>query len=445
MAVSDFKITEVLPRVQYMATALQTDFVIPFRFFEAADIKIVLGTGDPEDPADYTITGDGLNSNGTLTMDVGVPLDTLVTIYRDSDIERLTNFQNSGEWTAQNVNDQLNRLTTFIQEVALKSVDLAVRLPITSQLESFVFPDEGPTANANHVICWSSDGLTLVNGPTAADILNASAILEDVGDYATLTLGYKNDAQAAQIAAEAAAAGMKWRPSVRFATIVNDSLTGLAARNGITPIAGNRVLVMAQTAPAQNGVYIAAAGAWARATDADSWTELVGQVVVTEEASTVAGVTDVPYICTVNTGGTLGVTSVTWSILPVPISDGSITSAKLTAQALLDLRQIPRNSVSAAYTFGLSDGGQQFLHPTADVTARNWTIPANGTVSFPIGTAITIVNQNGAGNITLGITTDTLRWAGAGYTGSRVIAPNGLVTILKIDTTEWMISGSGLS
>lgn len=107
--------------------------------------------------------------------------------------------------------------------------------------------------------------------------------------------------------------------------------------------------------------------------------------------------------------------------------------------------RIRQNIKSAAYTLTWEDSGCHILHPSADTTARIWTIPANSSVVFPIGTTITFVNQNGAGVITIAITTDTMRLAGAGTTGSRTLAANGIATALKITATEWIISGTGLT
>lgn len=106
---------------------------------------------------------------------------------------------------------------------------------------------------------------------------------------------------------------------------------------------------------------------------------------------------------------------------------------------------IPQNSQSAAYTLVLADAGRHILHPSADTTARTFTIPANSSVAFPIGTVITFVNQNGAGVVTIAITTDTMRLAGAGTTGSRTLAANGIATAIKLTATEWIISGTGLT
>lgn len=100
---------------------------------------------------------------------------------------------------------------------------------------------------------------------------------------------------------------------------------------------------------------------------------------------------------------------------------------------------------SAAYTFVLADANNAFLHPAADTTARTWTIPANGSVAYPVGTVLTFVNENGAGSITIAITSDTLRLGGTTSTGSRTLAANGIATAVKITSTVWYISGVGLT
>ena len=106
---------------------------------------------------------------------------------------------------------------------------------------------------------------------------------------------------------------------------------------------------------------------------------------------------------------------------------------------------LPQNSKSAAYTTVLADSANHILHPSADTTARTFTIDSNANVAYPIGTTLTFVNQNAGGVVTIAITTDTMRLAGAGTTGNRTLAANGIATALKITSTEWIISGSGLT
>jgi hypothetical protein len=123
---------------------------------------------------------------------------------------------------------------------------------------------------------------------------------------------------------------------------------------------------------------------------------------------------------------------------------GAVTGSSF-ADSKGDVRTIVQNSKSTAYTTVLSDAGKHIFHPSADTTARTWTIDSNANVAYPVGTAITFVNQHSAGVITLSITTDTMRLAGTGSTGSRTLAADGIATALKVATTEWLISGTGLS
>jgi hypothetical protein len=71
-----------------------------------------------------------------------------------------------------------------------------------------------------------------------------------------------------------AAAGIDAKASVRLASTANLTLSGLSAIDGVTPVAGDRILAKNQTTASANGVYVAAAGAWTRASDADSNNEM---------------------------------------------------------------------------------------------------------------------------------------------------------------------------
>jgi hypothetical protein len=109
----------------------------------------------------------------------------------------------------------------------------------------------------------------------------------------------------------------------------------------------------------------------------------------------------------------------------------------------IGFRNVPQNSQSAAYTLVLADSGKHIFHPSTDANSRTFTIPANGTVAFAIGTTITFYNAS-ANSCTIAITTDTLRKAGTGTTGSVTLPQYALATIMKVTTTEWVISGNGI-
>jgi hypothetical protein len=105
---------------------------------------------------------------------------------------------------------------------------------------------------------------------------------------------------------------------------------------------------------------------------------------------------------------------------------------------------IPQNSKSADYTCVLADSGTHIYHPVGDANPRTFTIPANATVAYPIGTVISFINMS-ASAVTIAITTDTMYWTSAGATGSRTLAQYGAATATKLTSTTWLIGGSNLT
>ena len=102
------------------------------------------------------------------------------------------------------------------------------------------------------------------------------------------------------------------------------------------------------------------------------------------------------------------------------------------------------NSQSAAYNIVASDAGKVIHHPSTDANARTFTLPANASIPFKVGTAITFVNETSQ-VLSIAITSDTLTLANSTTTGTRSLAQNGVATALKVTTTKWIISGTGLT
>jgi hypothetical protein len=125
-------------------------------------------------------------------------------------------------------------------------------------------------------------------------------------------------------------------------------------------------------------------------------------------------------------------------------SSGTLSGCTVDGTDAVGFRNIPQNSQSADYTLVLADSGKHIFHPVGDNTARTFTIPANSSVAYPVGTALTFINMAVA-DVTIAITTDTLTLSSAGTSGSRTLATNGSATCIKITSTEWLISGSGLT
>lgn len=138
-----------------------------------------------------------------------------------------------------------------------------------------------------------------------------------------------------------------------------------------------------------------------------------------------------------------GVTSALQTQLDAKASATSISDATTTTAARgAGYMGIPQSAAATtgAYTIVAADAGEH-IYTTA---TRTITIPANSSVAFPVGTAISFVAATGA-TVTIAITSDTLLLAGPGTTGSRTLAPFGMATAIKITSTSWIISGNGLT
>lgn len=109
---------------------------------------------------------------------------------------------------------------------------------------------------------------------------------------------------------DAARSGLDVKASVRAATTGNITLSGTQTVDGVALVAGNRVLVKDQSSGATNGIYVVAAGAWTRSTDADSDVEVTpGLFVFVEEGTANA---DNGFVLSTNETITLGTTSLTF-------------------------------------------------------------------------------------------------------------------------------------
>lgn len=93
------------------------------------------------------------------------------------------------------------------------------------------------------------------------------------------------------------------------------------------------------------------------------------------------------------------------------------------------------NTQTDSYTLVASDAGKTIeMNKT---TACTLTIPANASVAFPVGTVINI-SQIGAGQVTVALTSDTLRSSGGKV---KLTGQYSVASLYKRAATEWVLSG----
>lgn len=199
------------------------------------------------------------------------------------------------------------------------------------------------------------------------------------------------------------AQGLDAKHSVRAATTANITLAGAQTVDGVSVVAGDRVLVKNQTAAAQNGVYFAQSGAWTRALDMDAWSKVPNAFVFVEQGTTQA---DTGWVCTADAGGTLGTTAVTWTQFS---SAGSyiagagltLTGATFDVGGTANRIAVNADSIDIAVTYA----GQASITTLGTITTGAWNGAAIGVPYGGTGaTTLTgLVKGNGAAAFTAAI------------------------------------------
>ncbi len=123
-------------------------------------------------------------------------------------------------------------------------------------------------------------------------------------------------------------------------------------------------------------------------------------------------------------------------------SSGLVTTPNANA-AEVGYKGVPQNVQNSSYTLVLADAGKHVLFGGSP--AQKWTIPAEASVNYPLGTVLTFINRETTNSISIAITTDTLVFAGAGTTGTRTLGPRSMASAVKVLSGVWLISGPGLS
>lgn len=234
-----------------------------------------------------TITGSPITSAGTFqfTLDAG--------------LEALGTFSTTGILVATGTNTWASRTLTGTAGNIVVTDGSGVAGNPTVDLATIT---QGATGNFVKV---SLDGFGRVTGNTPVVTSDITTLVDGVyvnvsGDTMTgdLSMGGNSITNLATPVnggdatnkdyVDALANGITWKNSVIAGTTTNITLSGAQTIDGVAVVAGQRVLVKNQTDNTENGIYVVAAGTWARATDMDSTTpvnEINGAAVFVEQGT----------------------------------------------------------------------------------------------------------------------------------------------------------------
>lgn len=244
----------------------------------AVDATVVRTTGNWTLGGTLTVNGSTLTVNG-VTLDAtelgridGVTAGTVaaskvVTVDANRDVSNLRNVSLTGDLTVTGSGLVASNINNF---------NTAVR---TNRLDQMAAPTASVSMNSQYL----------------------TNVLDPVNPQDAATKAY----------VDAARSGLDVKQSVRAATTENITLSGTQTIDGVSVIAGDRVLVKNQSTGSQNGIYVVAAGAWSRATDADADAEITaGMFTFVAEGTTNA---DSGWVLTTNDTITVGTTALAFA------------------------------------------------------------------------------------------------------------------------------------
>jgi hypothetical protein len=183
-------IGDVSPRIQYLADGVQTQFTYPFPIFEDSDLKVWFD--EAEQTTGFTVSGAGSSSGGAVDFGAPPAAGVRVTLRRDVPVERTTDFQEGGAFRAKTINDELDRQTAMIQQLAEED-DRALRAAPTDDGAGLVLPAKD--ARATKLLGFDGDGNPIAADGSTGDVAVSAAMTPVV--------------QAGTLAAARAAAGLK--------------------------------------------------------------------------------------------------------------------------------------------------------------------------------------------------------------------------------------------
>lgn len=147
------KMPAVEPVVRYVADGVETTFEYPFPIFASEDLKIYFD-GAPQ-IAGFDIAGSGDTSGGTVTFDAAPTNSVVVTLMRRLPLERMTDYLEGGDFSAQSINNELDYLTASVQQVS-RDLSPMLRYSDHETPADTVLP--GREIRANKALGFDGDG-----------------------------------------------------------------------------------------------------------------------------------------------------------------------------------------------------------------------------------------------------------------------------------------------
>jgi hypothetical protein len=274
------------------------------------------------------------------------------------------------------------------------------------------------------IINPSQSGLNITNSTINSTTIGATTPSTGVFTNISTTTGTISTTPSAntdianKFYVDTVAQGLGPKAACAVGTTVNITLSGLQSIDGYTTLSGDRVLVKNQVSSQFNGIYIASASTWTRATDMDVWSEVSGAYTVLLNGTQA----NTGWVCTASATGTINVTAMPWvqfSVVNTYFAGTGLTLASSTFS-------ITNTGVSAA-TYGSAS-----IVPVIAVNAQGQiTSATNTTISIAPSQINATIANSGLTNSSISINGNSVALGGS--------------TTVTASTTNALTISTGLS
>ena len=176
----DIKINAITPRIRYVGDGITTTFSYLFPIFENQDMSIYID--DILQTSNYNVNGAGNTNGGEVVFNTAPQKGQIITLLRNLEIKRTSDFQESGAFRAKAINHELDYQVACLQQLNEK-ISRSVIFPPHSQIQQSI---SLPIPQAGKALVWNDNATALCNSA------------ENIGTLETKLLEATNTAVAAQ-------------------------------------------------------------------------------------------------------------------------------------------------------------------------------------------------------------------------------------------------------
>lgn len=227
-------------KVEYTGDGSTTTFPVPFYFLADSHLKVVTLNNNVETilvlSVDYTVSGAGNSSGGSITTTTAPLAGVQVTIVRNVPLTQETDYQPNDPFPAASHEEALDKLTMEVQQLN-EELTRTITLPISAIADT-----ELPMPEASSVIAWNQDGYALENVPLSEIVNTAVAgyaradIFSGNGSATAFTLTSNPGSQANL---DVSISGVTQKPGIDYTWTSGTTITFTTA----PPNASNNILV----------------------------------------------------------------------------------------------------------------------------------------------------------------------------------------------------------